>query len=429
MEASIRFIEGADARCPFRGAQYFFPDMGLLTKLRSGPSRISVRGNVRDVKTPESLVARRICALEPYIPDVNLAIPDDVRAGQSSTPFLRPSDGYLLAPDVEDPPRRVVNRITVSHVLDVIHRADAPIQRTVSRLKALSDRFDLAMPSADAAAVERILESESERRLLSWNLDGQSPWIDQISPGHILWARQRLDVPASEVLSRLRDLAEAFGIDGPAVSAEEVKEHQWTETDWHLLSQELLGTPPWIDRVDAGHILIAIRELDQPPSEIGTRLQELADVFDLEMVEVDVEAVQERDWTEADERLLDRKLSSYGRPQWIKRVDPGHVLAAIHKIDAHPQKVVTRLQDLGGVFGLEMDEVDVEALDAFTFTEEDWQLLSQRVDGDPPYVTDVTEDRLVVIAWHTNTPYPEVVETLRRLEPVGVQLPASVQRG
>jgi nucleotide-binding universal stress UspA family protein len=334
------------------------------------------------------------------------------------------TDRRLLSRDLDGVPPWI-DRIDAGHVLRVLRKLGRPAVEVVARLRELAEAFGLEMVAVDVEAVPEGEWTETDRRLISRDLDGRWPWIDRIDAGHVLQALHELDRPAEEVVGRLRELAEAFGLE-MTVEVEAVQEGEWTETDRRLLSRRLDGRPPWIDRVDAVHVLRVLHELDRPAEEVVARLRELAEAFGLEMA-VEAEAVQEGEWTETDRRLLSRNFN--GRAPWIDRIDASHTLQAILRLDQSAGEIVARLRELAQAFGLEMDAVDVEALDAFPFTDEDWRLLSRDFDGDPPYVTDVTEDRLVIFAWYTITPYPELVEQVRRLEPIGVRLPDSVGEG
>jgi hypothetical protein len=116
--------------------------------------------------------------------------------------------------------------------------------------------------------------------------------------------------------------------------------------------------------------------------------------------------------------LLSRRLD--GKPPFIEAVTPPHVLGVAHTLNRAHREVMTRLREVGPALGVEVPEIDADALDDLNLSYDDWRLLSRDLYGRPPFVTDVTRDRLVIVAWVTDTPVPDLLARLRPLAEAGV---------
>ncbi len=58
-------------------------------------------------------------------------------------------------------------------------------------------------------------EDETDRKLLSRDIDALDPWLDpqqEIDEAHVAYAAERLEQPAEEVCRRYEALAERFGL-------------------------------------------------------------------------------------------------------------------------------------------------------------------------------------------------------------------------
>jgi hypothetical protein len=107
-------------------------------------------------------------------------------------------------------------------------------------------------------------------RIMSRDLDGESPWLEiwrRVHPGHIFAAAEVTGWPVTKVAERLR----RWGFVVPSVSEAE-------PMDLRITSHDLDGQVPWLspdEPVYPDHILRAARFVGQTPYNIATRLTEL----------------------------------------------------------------------------------------------------------------------------------------------------------
>jgi hypothetical protein len=180
----------------------------------------------------------------------------------------------------------------------------------------------------------------SDLLLMSVGLDGRSAWLDPGAPvpvAHLVRAAVRLRRRLAEVVGR-------FAVLGYATADISQMPEDLTSDDTVLISRDLDGVPPWLDReapVPVGHLVRAAVRLRRGPAEVAERLAAFG------YATPDISQLPE-DLTSDDTILISRDLNG-GRP-WLDRAAPvpvGHLVQAAVRLRRGPAEVAERLATLG----------------------------------------------------------------------------------
>jgi hypothetical protein len=364
--------------------------------------------------------------------------------------------------------------------LDIGESVGAVLER-LERFEALG----LELPPGDSDELSDLYIEREDIVVLSENLDGEEPWIETVSPFHLLRAVLNKMEPPKDVLQRLERFA-PLGIVLPSLGADELSDLSVEQEDRVLLSRDLDGREPWIGTVSPFHLLRASAQTRQPVGAILARLERFAPLglklpsadhallgellitseeIDLLPEELDdllssvdklpvidllyaalnldepVEAVLERlerfaplgltlppmDPAQLANLTLqpeDRVLLSQelnGRPPWILDVSPLHLLRAALRIAKPVGAVLERLERFAAI-GLDLPSVDRDRLKEFIVRPEDIVLFSEDLDGRAPWVPEISPIQLLRAASKTGEPLRKIAERLDRLSPLGVDL-------
>ncbi|MFI2423825.1 hypothetical protein ACH5A7_06925, partial [Streptomyces sp. NPDC018955] len=150
-----------------------------------------------------------------------------------------------------------------AHILRAADRTASTIDHIKARLTALGHH----VPATRVPDLGR-----DDLRILSSDLDGQTPWLDHdkpVHPAHIVQAADRTENTIDHVKARLTAL-------GHHVPAAHVPLPE--PEDLPLVSADLNARAPWLDHddpVQPTHVLQASRVTARTPHAIVTRLTEL----------------------------------------------------------------------------------------------------------------------------------------------------------
>ncbi|MEJ2577591.1 MAG: hypothetical protein P8Z68_00665 [Kineosporiaceae bacterium] len=202
---------------------------------------------------------------------------------------------------------------------------------------------------------------------------------------------------------RLRTWARAGAL--PGVAASGPPEPVAGPSDQLLLSVDLDGAGPWLDRkrkVRPGQVLRAALRLGRAPKTVADRMADLG------------LRVPQRDWpTEVEESdLVMVSADLDGKPTWLPgeaQVRPGHVLAAAHRLGRAPAQVAQRLRELG---------LDVPSWEWPASAERvDVALLSRRFTGGEPWARPgraIPDVHVIIASALTGRPGQEIATFLAR---------------
>ncbi|MEJ2857825.1 MULTISPECIES: wHTH domain-containing protein [unclassified Saccharothrix] len=174
--------------------------------------------------------------------------------------------------------------------------------------------------------------------LLSSKLDGDNPWLvpgEVVPIGHVIAAHLHTGRPVGEIVARLRNYS--YDVDAPS---DELS--RYTKADQLLVSRNLNGDYPWLDRgglVGHGHVLYAAHVLGMAPEALVARLIELG--FRIRQGNPQPDWLDQitpavRDVLLADEHLLEEGV-----------VAVSQVVSAAWKWGVSPREAARRIGDLG----------------------------------------------------------------------------------
>ncbi|WP_295433285.1 caspase family protein [uncultured Thiodictyon sp.] len=322
------------------------------------------------VKLDASLaqVAGRLRAL-------GFVLPSDSPNWESISPSAE-ADLTLLSQNLDGKALWLEPEVPLGQVLLAATRLGASPAQIAARLRTLG--FSLPNDSPNWESIGPL--TEADRTLLSWHLDGTSPWLEPEVPlGHVLRAAVKLRASPAQIAARLHALGLTLL---PNDSPDWEANGPLTEADWTLLSWRLDGSVPWLERtkVPLNHVVGAAARLGTSPAQIAARLGALG--FALPNDRPNWESIGPL--TEADWTLLSENLD--GKAPWLglgPTVPLGHVVGAAARQGTSPAQIAARLHALGLAL-LPNDSLDWEAIGPLT--EADRTLLSQNLDGKPPWL-------------------------------------------
>ncbi|MFE1356938.1 hypothetical protein ACFW6T_33745, partial [Kitasatospora phosalacinea] len=273
-------------------------------------------------------VAERLRTLGYRVPDP--ATLPDVRPEEPDLELIgRSIDGVGQWDDPVEP-------VEAAYVLETSLATGQPAADIARRLAELGYRVP------DRARWPDPLTEDGDRILLSRGLDGEAPWLDAaepVPPGHLLAAAATTGRPPATLAAHLGELG--YQVPDQARWADFGPE----DGDLVLLSRDLDGAFPWLDRAEAvtvAHVLAAAVATGRSARAVAERLDALGHPPPSRMHWPDLPP-------EADDRtLISRDLDALA--PWLDQAEAvtvAHVLAAAVATGRSARAVAERLQLLG----------------------------------------------------------------------------------
>jgi hypothetical protein len=251
-------------------------------------------------------------------------------------------DLIALSRDLDAVAPWVEGDVSAVHVLRAANRMDEPVDRVLERLRRLA-LVGLRLPVTENLAIEGLGVSREDLALLSVDVDGLAPWLDdRVSPEHLLYASSRLNEAVDVVLARLRRF-EPVGIQLPVVDDKAIAGLKVSPEDLILLSADVEGTPPWIEeQTSIIHILRAANRLGEEVNVVLNRLQRLEPVG-IEVPYIEVSHVKGLEVSDEDLVLLSQELD--GSSPWVDGETPViHLLRASTYFNQPIERIRRRLK-------------------------------------------------------------------------------------
>ena len=365
-------------------------------------------------RTPAEILRRcqKLSPLGLSIPDVS---PEEVQNLE-----VTETDAFLLSEEL-DGESSFVDKITPSHIIEAAYRLDHSPAEILQRFQRFSP-LGLSIPEVSSPIeIEDLEITEEDSQILS----SKGPFArtriaDEITPSHLLRVSHRLDQSPAEVLRRCQKLT-GVGLSVPDVSPDELEELEIIETDFQILSQKVpfFYHRYYFEDITPAHIVKAALEGNRSPAEVLRRYQDLSSLG-LTVPDVSPDEVRNLNVTETDALLLSEDLD--GEPSFVDEITPIHIIEAAYRPDHSPPEILQRCQELSQL-GLTVPDVSPDEVRNLNVTEADAFVLSEKLDGGPPFLDSMTKERLIIGAWYLDTPVPELVGQLRPFEKLGVELP------
>ena len=339
---------------------------------------------------------------------------------KSDLPCLTPLDAILLSSNLDNSglllrapipgqsgrwlDRR--ERVPPLHLLRASLKLDMSIKEVQERLekfKLFGLKVPQRVPNIPMPSEEQDLGGNLELRLLSKNLDGKSPWLEEgtVPLSHLWTASRELKLPVGKIIEKLTRFR-SFGIeplDGKEVN--DFKDLFVGDDDLVLLSLDLQYRPPspvrpcqlsrplplskpkrWLDsgRVSPLHLLRASLKLDISIKEVRERLEKFK-LFGLEIPDIpdSVQALNASDSKETILKLLSKNLD--GQSPWLEEglIPLPHLLHASGELGLTVGEVLETLKRFEEPFDLKVTEPDGVDWTDFKMDKKDLELLSQNL--------------------------------------------------
>jgi hypothetical protein len=162
-----------------------------------------------------------------------------------------------------------VNSLSVLHLLVAATKLSATEFADAGRSLAARG---VAFPNLDIV-LEGSPLSDRELQLISNMLNGQPPYIDNLSFGHLMNAAEELELPRAEIA----EISKSLATRGVCISNLEafVNPPKLNERQLALLSRGLDGEPPFVDVLDEEHLLNAVKKIQFSVADISGLYQAL----------------------------------------------------------------------------------------------------------------------------------------------------------
>lgn len=320
----------------------------------------------------------------------------------------------LSGSDAADPSLLMYDVLPVAHVLYVAHELDESVDEAAGRATRL-ESVGVAAPAINWEGAQGLRVSDEDIRLLSADLDGERPWIEQeVDWFHLLRAAHALDETLDRVVARIAKF-EAIGYSVPDVDGE-IAGLTISDEDLTALSRDLDSYEPWIGDgpVEALHLMEASSTLDEPIGDVIDRIRRF-EPLGIALPDITNDALSLQVKNE-DLIVLSQDLDAAA--PWVGREIPmGHILAAASKRGEEVGKIVDQLRRFEGL-GFVVPPVDERGA-KLRFGGEDLVLLSRNLDARPPWAEhEIPVIHLLRAASHLGEPVKQTFERLRRLETV-----------
>jgi len=251
--------------------------------------------------------------------------------------------------DAEPPWWRTDQLIPSRHVVLAAEQVELPTGEVARILASLG--LQLPGELLEAGPFE-----PADRIILSGELTGDLPWLDQwdddnvlvsVPVGHVIAAAEKTSQPIATVAGRLAALG--FQVPGELIDISGNAEAD----DRIITSRDLTGEPPWLTErlVPLGHILTAAERLNQPRQAVADRLAALGFGVPALPARVTPDDYIMTSWELSPlepEQASERRFSDRG--WWLESdasVPMWHITAGAAKTRTTVQYVTEHLQSLG----------------------------------------------------------------------------------
>ncbi|WP_169800811.1 metallophosphoesterase [Archangium gephyra] len=329
---------------------------------------------------------------------------------------IRAEDLKILSSNLDGRGPWLEGAVNALHVLHAARKLDHSLQKVARRLSELAPLLELQLEFKPEALDGLELEEEDWQLILDGLGASDLRFEGTVSVLDVLGAARGLDRLPQEVARRLSELAPLLGLQ-LGFKPEMLDGLELEEEDWQLILDGLGASDLWFeDTVHVFHVLGAARDLDRLPQEVARRLSELAPLLGLQLgfkpEMLDGLELEEEDW-----QLI---LGGLGASDlWFEgTVSVLDVIGAARELDRLPQEVVRRLSELSPFLGLQLG-FKPEVLDGLGLEEEDWQLLSEHVDGSTPLLEGtVYAQHVIRAASELGRSHQDVASRLSELAPM-----------
>ncbi|MFL5348924.1 MAG: hypothetical protein ACJ8AT_29345 [Hyalangium sp.] len=292
-------------------------------------------------------VARRLSELAPAA-ELHLAFAPEVFEQVE----FQAGDLQLLSWNLNGRAPWLEGMVHMTHVLRAAQTLERLPQDVARRLLELASLTGLQLDFRPELLAGLELK-EADWQLLSRDVDGVAPWLEgTVHLQDVLRAASKLNRSHQDVVRRLSELAPlaGFQIDSKVQALEKL---ELQEIDLKLLSRDLDGKPPWLQRsVSLWHAIRASSLLRLSLQKAAHRLSELASLANLQL-DFKPENLGRIKLTQGDEQILSPGSGKHA--SWRDgTVYIWDVLRRASNLRRSPQEVARRFAELAPLAGLQL---------------------------------------------------------------------------
>ena len=363
------------------------------------------------------LIRHRLCELQMHgliLPDHLKTLSEFTQERQRGYQPLRLGSASLLAPlpywRRDFVSFRVSNQVKVGQLIGASGQWGMRLADVAGLARPLAEA-GFVTPDLDRLAAMPELEGRN-RNLLSRDLDGVPPFLDEVDAAQLIRASLEGGIPLAEMVELARPLAEAGLVTADLdrlAAMPAINERQAV-----LLSSDLDGTMPFLSQVNAAQLIGASRTWDAPLAEVVELARPLAEVG---LVTADLDRLAAM--SALDERQVDLLSSDLdGTTPFLSRVNAAQLIGASRTWDASLAEVVEVARPL---VELGLVTADLHRLAAMPEPNpRHADLLSRDLNGIAPFLDWVDTAQLIRASRKWGIPLAEIVELARPLAEAGL---------
>lgn len=301
-----------------------------------------------------------------------------------------------------------------------------------SRLKYYAKWLEIRLPDLDFQLLSDVVLDDPERTILLSRLGNKDKGGPLVFFSHCdqpnLWANKifsaalELDVSPSLVLDSLTTYTQMLDLGLPALNSSISSTGSIDRLDRFILSKDIDGRQPWLQRVSGIHIFSAALKLRISPFDVVHRLQRYEQLFGIELPEVSSEILPETSPDVLDGEIFKgifllsektpKKDSTYHVPL-------GFVIKTAFELSQPISLVLERIQKYSALVGVAAPIRDVSTYDLSEDVpnQVDCLLFSENLDASSPWIaaTDSSDRQILSVAWLTGIAESKLKDRLKVL--------------
>jgi hypothetical protein len=166
---------------------------------------------------------------------------------------------------------------------------EEPLAKAFMRLQRFPC-LEIKTPKINIELLSDFYANQEDLILLSVNLDGKKPWLDQEIPlGHIIKSAIELSKPIDQIYHRLQKFA-FWGVKLPKIHMESLEDFVLDQNDLIVLSENLDKKNPWIkQKISPIYIIKTAHKLGESVASTLQKLQKFINLgFELPQVKIEL---------------------------------------------------------------------------------------------------------------------------------------------
>lgn len=312
------------------------------------------------------------------------------------------------------------DRVSVAYILGTAQKLSKPISIIFHKLQRF-ETLGLQLPKVNLQYIDELSSTPEDIILLSPNLDGKAPLQeDEIPLMHLVLASKNLNEPIARIFAKLKRF-EVLGLKLPQIDLETIKDISITEQDLIVMSKDLDGKTPFLEKISALHLIIASDILNEPITNIFKSLQKL-EVLGIQLPQVFSEVFDDISVNDQDIILFSKNLD--GNSPWLKDpIFPIDIIIAAKRLEKPIDTIINQLKKFEPL-GLKIPSTNVYLSSSLSDINKHLLIFSKNMDGQAPWIEgEIHPTRVLLAALIFNESIEATLERLRNFVPlIGLNL-------